>query len=399
MTTIVVVATIGTAFGADWLHFRGPNHNGVADGAQIPVKWSESENVAWKAELPGRGASGPIVVGDRVFLTASFGARDDRLSTLCFDAKTGKKWWDRQIRATGRVSCHPKMCMATPTPASDGKHVVSFYSCNDVACFDLEGNLLWCRGLNYDYPNASCTVGMSSSPVIVDGVAVLQIENQADSFSCGLDVTTGETLWKIERPTETSWASPIVIDSQKHGPLVLLQSVGKLSAHTPRTGRTVWEYKASCNPIPSVGVSKDLRLVPVSRDGLVALRKEVKSESPEVVFKLPAASPSTPSPIVVGGRAYTITGPGILNCIDLLAGKSLWKERLKGPFSSTPVAAGNLLVAFNEDGQGHVIRLLSDKAEILSVNHLKETILCSPAIAGDAVYVRSDKHLWKIQAK
>jgi outer membrane protein assembly factor BamB len=396
--TVGLFLAISTIWGADWLQFRGPNHNGVVSNAVLPTKWSDTDAVAWKADLPGRGVSGPIVVGNLVFLTASQGYRDDQLLTLCFDAKTGKQKWKRTIRATGRVSCHEKMCMATPTNASDGKRVVSFYSCNDVACFDLEGNLLWVRGLNYDYPNASNTVGMSSSPVIVEGVVVLQVENQAESFACGLDVETGENIWKIDRPAESNWTSPVVIDSQK-GKQVLLQSAGKLTAVEPRTGKTVWEYTAACSAIPSVGIGDEHLLVPVMKDGLVIMKKNVVSQSPEILWKLTSAYPNTPSPIVVGQRSYTVTGPGLLACVDLTNGKLLWKERLKGPFSSTPVVAGDLMYLFNEDGQGHVVRLKDKNPEILAVNNLKETILASPAIADDALYIRSDKHLWKISAK
>ena len=154
--------------GADWRQFRGTEVNGLAVDGRIPSSFSSDENVAWKIDLPGRGLSGPIVVGDRIYVTASSGFRQDRLHVLCFDRKSGDRIFERQFWATGRTMCHPKMCVATPTPASDGTRIFASYSSNDVACLDLDGNLLWYRGLTHDYPNASNSLGMSSSPIVVD---------------------------------------------------------------------------------------------------------------------------------------------------------------------------------------------------------------------------------------
>ena len=146
------------------------------------------------------------------------------------------------------------MCMATPTPASDGKVVVSFYSCNDAAGYTLDGDLLWTRGLNYDYPNASNSVGMSSSPIVVDGVAILMVENQADSFTIGLDANTGETKWELARPAEANWNSPITYKDKSGKTLVLLPSPGKLSAIDPATGKSSWDF-TNCHPIASPSAS------------------------------------------------------------------------------------------------------------------------------------------------
>jgi outer membrane protein assembly factor BamB len=403
MTTIILAATVSLFSadpGRDWLHFRGPDFNSTVASAKLPRKWSPDENIAWKTPLPGRGVSGPIVVGDKVFVTASSaGFRDDKLTTLCFDAKTGKQLWERSIKATGRVACHPKMCMATPTPASDGKVVVSFFSCNDAAGYTLDGDLLWTRGLNYDYPNASNSVGMSSSPIVVDGVAILMVENQADSFTIGLDAQTGETKWKLNRPAESNWVSPIAYKNKEGKTLVLLQSPGKLSAIDPATGKSTWDYTGTCHPIASASVSQDHILVPIMREGLVAFKKDVKSLAPEVAWKSMQSSPNTPSPLVLGDKAITVTGPGLLTATTLSDGKIVWKERLKGPFSGTPIVAGGLIYIFNEDGVGLVVEPGEKSARVLSTNELKENILCSPAVAGDALYVRSDKHLWKIAEK
>ena len=218
---------------ADWPQFRGPDGDSVTEGTAPPVEWSDADgqNIAWRVSLPGRGPSSPIVVGSRVLVTASSGVKQDRLHVLCFDAANGEQLWQRQFWATGRTLTHPSSANAAPTPASDGKLVFAFYSSNDLACLDLDGNLKWFRGLAHDYPAAGNDVGMSSSPVVAGDVVVAQVECQGDSFATGIDKNTGETRWRAVLPREASWASPVVIpgDDPKDS-IVLLQSPSRLEA-------------------------------------------------------------------------------------------------------------------------------------------------------------------------
>src|SRR5262245_22025187 len=155
------------AAGADWPQFRGPAGAGVADGPAPPAEVGHDRNLAWKAPLPDRGVSGPVVVGGKVFVTASGGPRQDRLSVLAFDAADGKPLWRRSLYATGPTASHPKTCMAAPTPACDGKRLVALFATNDIACLDLDGNLLWARCLYEEVPGATDGRGLASSPIIV----------------------------------------------------------------------------------------------------------------------------------------------------------------------------------------------------------------------------------------
>ena len=178
-----------------WLSFRGDAGNG-----SIPDKLSPNVGTtgktSWRIDLPGRGLSSPIVVGNLVFVTASSGPKEETLHIMAFEIKKGKKAWERKFKATGRTVCHEKTCVAAPTMASDGKLVVAQFSSNDVFCLDLKGNLKWLRGLTYDYPNAANGLGMSSSPVIAGEVVIAQVENDAESFTAGLSLANGSTLWK-----------------------------------------------------------------------------------------------------------------------------------------------------------------------------------------------------------
>lgn len=387
---------------ADWTEFRG--NGGVSTApADLPEAWSDGNNIAWTADLPGRGLSGPIIVGEKVILTASSGPRGERLHVLAIDAKTGKEIWHRQFWATGNVSCHPKMCNATPTPATDGKHIVAFYSSNDMACLDLDGNLVWYRGLTHDYPLASNTLGMSSSPVVVGGVAVASVENEGESFLCGIDILTGKNLWKVERPRAVQWASPVAIRGSKpEEDLVLTQGNDGAVVRKPKTGDVVWKYEKGAGVVASATVVGDTVYIP--SDGLVAAKLDYTTPAATVLWQSKRVRAGTPSPIVDQDKIYTINS-AILQCSDAKSGEPIWKLRLKGSFSSTPVLAGSRLYAFSEEGIGFVIDVSDKEGKILSENKTGtnadsadsgETILCSPAIANNALYVRSDGHLWKI---
>src|SRR5262249_45411184 len=143
----------------DWTQFRGPGGAGVSDETGIPTTWSEKENIRWKADLPGRGLSNPVIAGGRVYVTACSGHEQQRLHVLCLDVRNGKKLWERQVWATGNTGCHEKTNMAAPTPATDGERVYALFATADLACFDKNGNLLWYRSLVGDYPTLTNQVG------------------------------------------------------------------------------------------------------------------------------------------------------------------------------------------------------------------------------------------------
>ena len=168
---LLLAASAISANAKDWPQFRGPDSAGVSDDANVPP----NPKIDWNAELPGRGLASPIVVGDRVFVACSSGPKQERLHLICVDANSGAKRWERQLQATGRTMSHPKTSVAACTPCSDGKRVFALWSSNDVAGFDLDGNVLWVRGLTADYPNVSNSLGMASSPIVVGDTVVTMV--------------------------------------------------------------------------------------------------------------------------------------------------------------------------------------------------------------------------------
>jgi outer membrane protein assembly factor BamB len=380
---------------ANWTNFRGPNFNGTQNGAQLPERLSSTDTIAWKVALPGRGLSSPIVLGDRVYVSASSGGKQEKLHVICFLARDGSKVWERTFLATGRTMCHEKTSVAAPTPTTDGERIFATFSSNDLVCLDLDGNLLWFRGLSYDYPNASNSLGMSSSLVVADGVLMAQVENDTESFAVGLEVKTGQNLWKLDRPKMANWCSPLVLKQADGSSAFGLQSGKGLLAVKAQTGKTLWNYEDGASTVASSAVLDGTIFSP--SHGLTAFRPKGSGEPVEQLWRSGQLRPGTPSPVILGDKIFVLNDGGVLSCAEIGTGKRLWQLRLKGPFSSTPVASGHLLLAVNEKGLTQLVDINKPEGEVVAELDLGDTVLGTPSLATDGVYVRSDAILWKLR--
>jgi len=383
----------------DWPRFRGPGSSGVAaeDETGLPVDFdiTTGRNVAWRAPLLGRGPSSPIVVGQRVIVTASSGAREDRLHTMCFDSATGRLRWHRQLWATGSTVCNSFGAVAASTPASDGQRVYALFSSNDLACFDLDGNLQWYRGLGYENPFTRNDVGMASSPLVVGSVVVVQLDSSGVSFAAGIDTRTGRTRWRIDRDQGAAWTSPVLLHTAEEKPLVLLQGRRTLAAVEPESGRVLGEYEVNCHTIASAATWQGRVYLPA--EGLNCLEFDPAEGSWELLWHENRLRSANPSPTVHAGRAYVIKPPGIVVCGDAKSGEERWQLRLNGPFWASPVLADGKLYCVSHRGLVQVVGL-GEKGELLGTSQLEEGMLASPAVSGRAIYFRSDAYLWKIAA-
>ena len=388
--------TNGLAAG-DWPGFRGPLGNGVSDEVGLPVVLDAKKHIAWRIDLPGRGLSSPLVVGDRVFVTASGGTRQDRLQVLCLNAADGSVIWQRQFWAMGSTMCHNKTSIAAPTPVTDGRRLFAIFSSNDLFCLDLDGNLKWLRGLTLDYPNARNSLGMASSLVLAGGVLVAQVENDSESFTVGLDKRNGANLWRADRPKSANWTTAAV---QKNGSgleWVLLQSGKGIHAVNPKNGEIVWHYADGASTIPSSALANGVLYVP--SHGLTALELATDGKSFRQKWRSSRLRPDTASPLVHRDRVYSLNSAGVLTCGDTDTGKRLWQLRLDGPFGGSPVVADNHLYVFNEEGMAQVVDLSAPEGRIAGEMDLGEMIQCSPAVSNGALYVRSNRRIWKIARK
>jgi len=394
---LAILACAGTvrAASTDWPGFRGLDGTGVSAETGLPVTWTKSKHIAWKVALPGRGLSSPIVVGGHVIVTCCSGVAQDTLHVISFDARNGAKQWERRIWATGRTMCHPKTCMAAPTPVSDGRRVFALFATCDVVCLDLDGNTLWLRALSQDYPGIGNNVGLASSPVVVNGTFVALLENDGNSFAIGIDTATGWNRWRILRERLFNHATPGVWrGAERNDDAVLLQTTSGISAHDPGTGVQRWVLSDKCAGIPSSCVHDGMIIVP--GEGVVALRPDPDTGSPAIAWRSRRVRPGTASPVIYGGRVYAVNSGGIVSCADLATGKNGWKLRIKGPFSASPVAADGRLYFVNEKGLCQVVEPGEKAGKVVGESDLGELILATPAVSGSALFIRSDGHLWKI---
>jgi outer membrane protein assembly factor BamB len=385
---------VGGAFGADWPQFRGPNGLAVAEGGPYPTRWTlgpdnRQEKIRWIADLPGRGLSSVVVASGRVFVTACDGPNQTKLITLCFDAKSGKKLWQRSIQATGGTNCHPKTSMAAPTPVTDGQHVFALFATADLVAYDREGNLLWYRSLTGDYPTITNQVGMASSPILARGRVIVPMDNSGESFLAALDAFTGRNVWRIDRPRDINWVTPLV-----RGDEIIFQNPEELVAYDIQTGERRWSYaegRRSEIPSPILGANGEV-LSPGSE--LVALKPGQAGETPKVSWKSSRLRGAAhPTPLYYNGKVFALNSSFVLQCGDATTGKPLWDLRLKGPISASPIAADGRIFIVNEKGQTFVIKYDDKEGIIEATNSVGEEILATPAFADGAIFLRSDKKL------
>lgn len=388
---IVVLIVVPLIMGTDWPQFRGPGGLSASSGEKVPVEFDDTKNIGWKTDLPAKGASSPIVVGDKVIVTCSGGNDQEQLYTVCLDAESGKINWTQKYWATGRTLVHPLSANAAPTPASDGKYAYSFFSSNDLACTDLDGNLIWYRALGMDYPKAGNDVGMSASPVVKDGVVVVVVESQGASFAMGLDTKSGKTIWTNDRKKAASWTSPMLFTAQNGSTKVAVQSSDRLSIIDLKTGEVVKEFEGEGNVIPSPSVAGGVMLAPIN--GITAYAMD--SSDPKELWSSDQIKTSTSSVIIHDDKLYTMNR-GVVASYDMKDGKQISKARVGGNYWSTPVIVGNHMYAFAQDGTGYVVSL-GDEMEVVHKHQFKdEVMLGSPAISNGAMFIRSDKSIWKI---
>jgi outer membrane protein assembly factor BamB len=380
------------ATAADWAQFKGPNATGVSPEKNLPLEWGKDKNVKWKADLPARGVSSPVVFGDRLYVTCSSGTRDDRLHVLCFDAGTGKRLWHRQLQGTGGTACHPKTCMAAPTPVADETGVYALFATADVAAFDADGTLRWYRSLVGDYPTITNQVGMASSPVLVKDRLIVPMDNAGESFLAAIDTKYGKNVWKAERPRDINWVTPLV-RAVGETTEVIFDAPGGLTAYDASTGGKRWSSKLGRGSIPTAVLQGDTIYLPGG--GVTAVKLGAKGPEGDGT-RLKDMQLGMPSPLVYMGKAYAVSGQGIVSCADARGGKALYKERLKGTFSASPVAGDGKVYFLNETGTCSVIDGKSNEFEVLAVNELGGETLATPAIAGGRLYVRTDKALYAI---
>ncbi len=391
---------ISLAHALDWTQFRGPQAASFHPQSDPPIEFSSTDNtnIAWKVEMPGRSAAGPLVVGKTVVTTSSGGMDNQRIFVTGVDLDTGAIEWQQEMVCRGRPYSHPYSSNAAPTAASDGERIFAFYSSNDLLCVDLQGNILWYRALGSDYPKINNDTGLSSSPLVIDGVVIVQIETQGDSFIAGFDSKTGETRWRVDRPRSANWASPVTLETNGDRAMLLATSGKDVVGIDPTSGKKFFELDSSPSTISSATVSGQRFYV--ASDGLTAYQVGSPGTQPVKLWNSRKLLPGNSSPVIIGDAIWVVKS-SVLSQGSTADGEEQWKLRLPdaGSIWSSPVVCGDRLYLFSDQGKCFVVNVGGEKGELLATSQIDDTVLGSPAPTEDALIVRGDKYLWKIAKK
>src|SRR5579883_216925 len=433
---LVVTILIFAALAADsnWPQFRGTAASCTSTG-NPPLEWSgeSGKNILWKTEIPGLGHSSPIGWGDKIFLTSAvpesgnatlkvglYGditpVKDEgaqKFNVYCIDRKTGKILWKRTATSgVPKIKRHPKSTHASPTPATDGRRLIVSFGSEGLYAYDLNGKLEWKKDLGvldsgfYMVPDAQW--GYASSPVIHNGVVLIQADVQKNSFLAAFDVASGKELWRTARNDVPTFGSPAVAPYGDGGEQVVVNGWKEIAGYDFRTGRQLWMLKGGGDiPVPT----------PVYADGLIVITNAHGSKRPiyairtnasgditdsktAFAWSLPLAGNYMQTPLLDNGLGYFCFDNGVFTVYQLKTGEKLYQQRLGGTtgFTSSAVASANALYITNEDGHTFVLGK-GGEYKLLAENELGESVMASGAIVGDVLYLRGQKHLFAIAAK
>jgi outer membrane protein assembly factor BamB len=420
--------------GVDWPQFRGISAQGIAEGFPTPTEWNlaANKNVRWKVALPGLGLSSPVIWGNLLCVTTAISGQKDagikaglygniqpvaddtvhEWRVECLDKKTGATVWERTAYSgVPKIKRHPKSTHANSTLATDGQHLVAFFGSEGLYAYDLKGKPLWKKDLGvldagfYIVPGAQWETG--SSPIIHDGVVVVQADVQKGSFLAAFDVATGRELWRSTRDDVPTWSTPTV--HQVNGKWqIVVNGMRHAGAYDFKTGQEIWRLTGGGDiPVPT----------PVVHDGLIYITNAHGIAAPVYAVRttatgdvsLPAGTASNEgvawsqqrdggymcTPLVYQGIVYIVKFNGVLTAYDARSGERKFQERLAGgtaAFTASPVASDGKIYLANEDGQVFVIKA-GPTYEMLAMNDMGSPVLATPAISEGQLFVRTAGHI------
>jgi outer membrane protein assembly factor BamB len=402
--------TTAIAHGGDWPQFRGPTGQGHAEG-KLPIHWAPDKNITWKQSIPGQGWSSPIVVAGRVYLTTAVpqGERadaDQSLRAVCVDARDGKIVWDHEVfRQDGKTAprIHAKNSHASATPLIVDDRLYVHFGHQGTACLDLNGKIIWQQTeLRYRPVH-----GNGGAPIVVDGLLIFSADGADQQFLAALDRATGKVKWKTPRSVKTapkkfSFGTPLVITVAGKNQIINTAS-DAVYAHDPVDGKEIWHvrYKGySVVPKPVVGHGLVFICTGYDSPTLRAIRTDGKGDVTEthVAWTVTRNVPLTPSLLLVGDELYLMSDTGTASCLDAKTGKEIWRERIGGGQSASPLDADGKIYFLGEDGKSVIVKA-GRAFEPLARNDMKERTLASFAAVDRALYLRTESHLYRIEEK
>jgi len=368
-----LVCSCGSLWGVQpdpgWTSFRNGGSS-VADGS-FPVTWSPATNVAWQLELPGYGQSSPVILNGRVFVCSVIGPQKEECCVSCLQLTSGKVLWSYRQAASTTGPSNYSASRAAPTPVVDASGVYCFFEGGDVLALSHSGELLWKRDLVAEYGRFQNNHGLGSSPTQTDDLVILNIEHRGPSFLLALQKRTGATVWRSERPSGTSWTSPIV--AEFGGELqVIVSSAGSVTGWSPRDGVQLWTVGGLAgNSVPSPAAINGRLFVgarvpefgstqDAAQSNLCLTPGENSRLAPAVLWRASKSFCDYASPVVNGSYLYYLNNVGVLSCLQAETGQLQYMDRLGTTCWATPVVSGENTWFFGKDGSTHVVRRGAD---------------------------------------
>ncbi len=396
--------------GENWFEFRGPTGQGHTTATGLPQRWSsESANIRWKTEIPGRGWSSPIICNGRVYLTAAVAESDkpdakQSLRTLCLDSQSGAVQWNVEVfplEAGARAAMHRKNTQASPTPTTDGKNLFVHFGSQGTACLTLDGEILWRNREVVYHPQH----GGGSSPVLVDGLLITVCDGSDVQFVVAMEQATGNIRWKKTRPPadeikKFSFSTPLVIEVNGRKQIVS-PGAHAVVAYDPADGEEIWRVRYhgySLVPRPVYGHGLVFVCTGFDKPQLLAIRPDGQGDVTEthVKWQTDRGAPNTPSPLLIGDDLYFINDKGVATCVDAGTGKAHWTHRVGGNHSASPLFSEGKIYLQSENGESTVIRA-GHSYEELARSTLPADTLASLAVDGRALLLRTDQALYRIE--
>lgn len=417
-----------------WPQFRGPGARGVASGPNLPDRWSATENVAWKTDVPGRGWSSPIVWGDRVFLTTAVnlgeleapkkglylgGNRvdppkvEEERKVICLDLLSGKVLWERSVhRGAPQSAIHLKNSFASETPVTDGERVYAYFGNQGLYSIDLAGRPVWSKP--FETRAMRNGWGTASSPALEGDRLYVVNDNDEESYLLCLDKRTGDQVWRVARDEASNWSTPLVWRNDQRTEIVALGS-GKVRSYDLE-GNLLWWFAGMSSitiatPYADNGLlyvssgyvgdrHRPLYAIRAGASGDISLEPD-QTGNQWIAWCNPQAAPYNPTTLLFDGRLYVLYDRGLVSCFRALTGEPVY-ERQRLPdgrhFTTSPWAYDGKVFCLNEDGVTFVVRA-GDEFELLHTNRLAEDDMCmaTPAIVGDRLLVRTSARVYCIR--
>lgn len=420
-----------TLAAADWPQFRGPDGQGHAEATDLPVTWSESENVTWKTAIPGKGWSSPVVEDDQIWMTSSIASpisEEERarrlegntnnqplsmsgpvsLRAVCVDRASGRLLHDIEVLTEEQPDAiHALNSFASPTPVLENGRLYCHYGANGTACLDTRSREILWRNKDQRIRHEN---GAGGSPLLWKDRLIFDCDGSDAQYIVALDSRTGEVAWRTPRSgrlhtnpqLKKAYGTPVVIDAGGT-PWLISTGANWVYGYDPADGEELWrlEYGVlgfSIVPRPVVGHGMFYISTCFVRSELLAVRYRETGEiiEPRIAWRHGSGVPKMSSPLLVGKELYFVSDRGILTCLDALTGKERYRERLGGNFCSSPLLADGRIYLGNREGSMTVLRP-GPTLEKLAVNRLDGAIMASPIALDTALYIRTEESLYRIE--